>query len=116
MTWTRVLLIASLAGIAWAQVPATKEVDAVYPEAHALYLDIHQNPELSSHEVQTAAKLDLPRLARGIAVRGHVSETPGASRARVRRAGRKLGQKAMYFEVAGYDGVQILRIESPPNH
>jgi hypothetical protein len=31
----------------------------------------------------------------------------------VRRAGRKLGQKAMYFEVAGYDGVQILRIESP---
>ena len=29
----------------------------------------------------------------------------------VRRAGRKLGQKAMYFEVSGYDGVQILRIE-----
>ena len=28
----------------------------------------------------------------------------------VRRVGRKLGQKAMYFEVAGYDGVQILRI------
>ncbi len=33
----------------------------------------------------------------------------------VRRAGRKLGQRAMYFEVAGYDGVQILRIESPGN-
>src|SRR5579872_2859223 len=31
----------------------------------------------------------------------------------VRRAGRKLDQKAMYFEVTGYDGVQILRIESP---
>jgi hypothetical protein len=31
----------------------------------------------------------------------------------VRRAGRKLGQKAMYFEVDGYDGVQILRIEPP---
>jgi hypothetical protein len=29
----------------------------------------------------------------------------------VRRVGRKLGQKAMYFEVTGYDGVQILRIE-----
>jgi hypothetical protein len=29
----------------------------------------------------------------------------------VRRAGRKLAQRAMYFEVAGYDGVQILRIE-----
>lgn len=34
-----------------------KEVDGVYPESHALYLDLHQNPELSSHEVQTAAKL-----------------------------------------------------------
>jgi hypothetical protein len=29
----------------------------------------------------------------------------------VKRAGRRLGQRAMYFEVAGYDGVQILRIE-----
>jgi hypothetical protein len=29
----------------------------------------------------------------------------------VRRNGRKLGQRAMYFEVSGYDGVQILRIE-----
>jgi hypothetical protein len=25
--------------------------------------------------------------------------------------GRRLGQRAMYFEVSGYDGVQILRIE-----
>lgn len=29
----------------------------------------------------------------------------------VRRLGRKLGQHAMYFEVSGYDGVQILMIE-----
>ena len=29
----------------------------------------------------------------------------------VQRLGRKLGQRAMYFEVAGYDGVQILRVE-----
>jgi hypothetical protein len=29
----------------------------------------------------------------------------------VRRVGRQLGQRAMYFEVAGYDGVQMLRIE-----
>ena len=28
----------------------------------------------------------------------------------VKRAGRKLGQRAMYFEVDSYDGVQILRI------
>jgi hypothetical protein len=29
----------------------------------------------------------------------------------VTRVGRRLGQRAMYFEVSGYDGVQILRIE-----
>jgi hypothetical protein len=28
----------------------------------------------------------------------------------VKRIGRRLGQRAMYFEVAGYDGVQILRM------
>lgn len=33
----------------------------------------------------------------------------------VRRLGRKLEQKAMYFEVAGYDGVQILRLDAPRN-
>jgi amidohydrolase len=51
-------LLATLCTSVWAQVPsASKEVDAVYPAAHALYLDLHQNPELSSHETQTAAKL-----------------------------------------------------------
>ncbi len=35
----------------------SSEVEAVYPDARALYIDIHQNPELSSHETQTAAKL-----------------------------------------------------------
>jgi hypothetical protein len=29
----------------------------------------------------------------------------------VRRVGRRLRQRAMYFEVVGYDGVQILRID-----
>jgi hypothetical protein len=29
----------------------------------------------------------------------------------VKRVGRRLEQRAMYFEVAGYDGVQILRID-----
>jgi hypothetical protein len=38
------------------------------------------------------------------------SRLPEALRA-VRRVGRRLGQRSMYFEVAGYDGVQILRIE-----
>jgi amidohydrolase len=33
------------------------EVAAVYPQADALYRDLHQHPELSGHERQTAAKL-----------------------------------------------------------
>jgi hippurate hydrolase len=36
---------------------APAEVDAVYPKAYALYVDLHQHPELSGSEVQTAAKL-----------------------------------------------------------
>lgn len=37
--------------------PKSQEVESVYPDAHTLYLDLHQNPELSAHETQTAAKL-----------------------------------------------------------
>ena len=38
-------------------VATSKEVEAVYPAAHDLYIDIHQTPELSSHETQTASKI-----------------------------------------------------------
>ena len=42
----------------FAQAPdAAKEVRAVSASSYALYEDLHQNPELSSHETQTAAKL-----------------------------------------------------------
>ncbi|HEX4485709.1 MAG TPA: amidohydrolase [Terriglobales bacterium] len=37
--------------------PSPAQIDAIYPEAEMLYLDLHRNPELSLHEVQTAAKL-----------------------------------------------------------
>ena len=58
MTWVRFLLFAALSASGLAQNPAlSKEVDAVFPEAQALYVDLHQSPELSSHETQTAAKL-----------------------------------------------------------
>jgi len=54
----RLLLLLSLTVSAFAQTVATpKELDAVYPAAHDLYVDIHQNPELSTHETQTASKL-----------------------------------------------------------
>jgi len=51
-------MAACLSVSVWAQAPqASKEVDAVYADSYALYLDLHEHPELSSHEVQTAAKL-----------------------------------------------------------
>src|SRR5580704_15025289 len=74
------LLLAALVGSLWAQAPSSqapssKEVDAVYPDAHALYLDIHQNPELSSHETQTAAKLAGRLRGLGYEVTEHVGGT-----------------------------------------
>lgn len=46
-----------LAAFALAQNLSSKEVDQVYPDAHELYLDLHEHPELSGHETETAAKL-----------------------------------------------------------
>jgi amidohydrolase len=71
----QLLLFASLVASAWAQAPSSKEVEAVYPDAHALYLDLHQNPELSSHETQTAAKLAGRLRGLGYEVTEHVGGT-----------------------------------------
>jgi amidohydrolase len=60
MKTARLFLLLALAVSGYAQSAASsssKEVDAVYPAAHDLYIDLHQSPELSSHETQTAAKL-----------------------------------------------------------
>src|SRR5579863_3851128 len=75
-----VTLLISLVVSGHAQAPATqrslsKEVDAVYSEAHALYIDIHQNPELYSHETQTAAKLAGRLRGLGYDVTEHVGGT-----------------------------------------
>jgi amidohydrolase len=75
MHWTQVLLVASLTAVVSAQTPASNEVEAVYPDAHALYLELHQNPELSTHEVQTAAKLAARLQALGYDVTEHVGGT-----------------------------------------
>ena len=46
------------AGAAFAQNTQLKDqVEAVFPDAKALYLDLHQHPELSSHETRTASVL-----------------------------------------------------------
>jgi amidohydrolase len=57
MRLVRLLLLLSLVAPASAQTASSKEIEAVYPAAHDLYIDLHQNPELSSHETQTASKL-----------------------------------------------------------
>jgi metal-dependent amidase/aminoacylase/carboxypeptidase family protein len=76
MTWVRFLLLEALTAPGFAQTSSlSQQVDAVYPEAHALYLDLHQNPELSSHETQTAAKLASSLRSLGYDVTEHVGGT-----------------------------------------
>jgi amidohydrolase len=75
MNFPRLMLFVSLSALAIAQAPTAKEVDAVYPDAHALYMDLHQNPELSAHETQTAAKLAARLRGLGYEVTDHVGGT-----------------------------------------
>lgn len=76
MKLTYPLPLVLLTAIALAQTSAPNaEVQTVYPEAHALYLDLHQNPELSSHETQTAEKLAGRLRDLGYAVTEHVGGT-----------------------------------------
>lgn len=76
MQWTKLLLLAGLTACAGAQMaPSSKEIDAVYPGAYALYLDLHQSPELSGHETQTAAKLASHLRDLGYEVTEHVGGT-----------------------------------------
>jgi len=71
----KLLLLISLTATAFSQAPTSKEVETVYPDARALYLDIHQNPELSGHETQTAAKLAARLRSAGYDVTEHVGGT-----------------------------------------
>jgi len=58
MNMARLLLFLALAVSGYAQtVASSKEVEAVYPAARDFYVDLHENPELSSHEIKTASKL-----------------------------------------------------------
>jgi hippurate hydrolase len=73
---TNFAVLAAMSAITWAQNPPTpKEVESVYSDAQVLYLDIHQNPELSGHETQTAAKLAGRLRSLGYEVTEHVGGT-----------------------------------------
>jgi amidohydrolase len=54
---------------------ATAEVDAAYPKAYALYVDLHEHPELSGYETRTAAKLAAELRSLGYTVTEHVGGT-----------------------------------------
>ena len=71
----RILVPAALLLASSAATAASTEVDAVYPKAYALYIDLHQHPELSSSETQTAAKIAGELRALGYTVTEHVGGT-----------------------------------------
>src|SRR5947209_11433577 len=76
MRWRPFMLLLALPVPAGAQVrQSSKDVDAAYADAHALYLDLHQNPELSAHETQTATKLAARLRNLGYEVTEHVGGT-----------------------------------------
>src|SRR5207248_8247373 len=67
------LLLVVVTASAWAQTAGTSgEVENVFLQARALYVDVHQNPELSGHEMQTAEKLASRLRTLGYEVTEHV--------------------------------------------
>lgn len=52
--------------------PALEGLDALYPELDRLYMDLHQNPELSLHEEKTSAKMADQLRRAGYEVTEHV--------------------------------------------
>ena len=69
------LLMASGAAVAQMKSVSLEQVNALYPEVEALYLDLHQHPELAFHEQQTAAKLADRLRALGYEVTTNVGKT-----------------------------------------
>ena len=53
------ILLLSAATVAFAQkyAPTSQDVDQIYSGIRATYIDLHEHPELSTHEVQTAGKM-----------------------------------------------------------
>ena len=55
--------------------PVLAPLDAIYPDLEKLYVDLHQNPELSFHEEKTAAKMADRLRALGFEVTTGVAKT-----------------------------------------
>src|SRR6201992_476130 len=54
---------------------ASQEANDAYAQAYKLYVDLHQHPELSGNETQTAAKVAAALKAQGYTVTEHVGGT-----------------------------------------
>ncbi|HEV2989696.1 MAG TPA: amidohydrolase [Candidatus Angelobacter sp.] len=67
------IFVVASALAAWPQTQSlAKQVETAFPDARALYLDLHQHPELSSHETRTAATLAERLRGLGYEVTEHV--------------------------------------------
>src|SRR5215472_10402241 len=78
MTPCNLCVVLLLTAFATAQNPSpesSKEIDSAYSDSHSLYLDLHEHPELSGHEVQTAAKVAAALRKAGYEVTEHVGKT-----------------------------------------
>lgn len=74
----QVFLAALIAGAVAAgaqSTPLGKQVESVLGDAQTFYVDLHQHPELSSHETRTAAELATRLRALGYEVTEHVGGT-----------------------------------------
>ena len=75
MTLAKVSMTVIIATSVFAQSSSMKEVENIYPDAHSFYLDLHEHPELSGHETQTAVKLADRLRSAGYEVTEHVGGT-----------------------------------------
>lgn len=64
-----------LAVITFGQSPSSTEINAAFPEARSFYLETHEHPELSGHEVQTAENLATHLRSAGYDVTEHIGRT-----------------------------------------
>src|SRR5262249_62111480 len=75
-----IFLVILAASVAAAQSSSLKDqVESVFPDAKSLYLDLHQHPELSSHETRTSALLADKLRALGYQVTASVGGTGGGA-------------------------------------
>src|SRR5215470_7343511 len=69
---TAIFLISAALACSAQNSSLSSQVDSVFPDAHTLYLDLHQHPELSSHETRTAGIMAERLRALGYEVTEHI--------------------------------------------